>query len=802
MPEKIKIAELSIDPKKLLNELEQTKKSIDELTQTQKALKAAGDTSSQTFIQNEADLKKLRKEYNGQIKTLQAVSGGVDALQKELNKEVNSIREAKDQNQALRRIRDEINTETEDGQKLLKQLNDRIDQNTNLTKENTDAITKQKNNVGNYTASINKAKIGVRAFGSALKAAGIGLAVAAFAALTNALSKNRRVMLVVQTAMNAVSSVLQPLISSIVDGVKAAYDATGGFDAMGKVISSLITLALTPLKTAFYTIKSAFLGAQLIWEKSIFGSGDQSTINQLTDNLKNTRNEIAEIGKDAANAGKTLYNSMGEAASEVASTFSNLGDSVGKTFDKLGEKGLSGIVGDAAAVARFEQQLDRLDAKQEEIALKYQKRAELLRQQRDDETLTVAQRTAANEQLNQLLQEQAAAEKAIVNEKIAGYQQMLEINKDDIEAQQNLAEARNQILEVEERITGQMSESLTNRNSLRNDEIKAEQEKNKQITDNELAAQQERQNRLDELKKQFADKEKEEIEIKTEASIEKRYADLEKEIENITEDEGLKRELLKNLEIQKNDELTEIRNAEAEKEKNRRQAEIDAIVQAEKDKLNAKKQTVDQIASLFGQETAVAKAALIAKQALAIKEWGIDNAMMQSKQTQAVAESTANNAKGLSETAASAPFPWNIPLIAGYVAQTVGIVSSIKNAFKKKKQPTFAKGGLLKGASHAAGGIQTPFGELEGNEAVINKRSTRMFAPLLSAINVAGGGRKFASGGMLDNSSIVTGQLINYDLLASKVAEANLSLPAPQVSVEEINSTQTRVSTIENRASF
>jgi len=86
LPEKIKIAELSLDPKKLLNELEQTKKSIDELNQTQKELKKSGDTSSQTFIQNEADLKKLRKEYNGQIKTLQAVSGGVDALQKELNK--------------------------------------------------------------------------------------------------------------------------------------------------------------------------------------------------------------------------------------------------------------------------------------------------------------------------------------------------------------------------------------------------------------------------------------------------------------------------------------------------------------------------------------------------------------------------------------------------------------------------------------------------------------------------------------------------------------------------------------------
>ena len=58
---------------------------------------------------------------------------------------------------------------------------------------------------------------------------------------------------------------------------------------------------------------------------------------------------------------------------------------------------------------------------------------------------------------------------------------------------------------------------------------------------------------------------------------------------------------------------------------------------------------------------------------------------------------------------------------------------------------TFAKGGILDGASHAMGGIQTQFGELEGGEAVINKRSTAMFKDELSAINEAGGGRSFGS---------------------------------------------------------
>lgn len=65
----------------------------------------------------------------------------------------------------------------------------------------------------------------------------------------------------------------------------------------------------------------------------------------------------------------------------------------------------------------------------------------------------------------------------------------------------------------------------------------------------------------------------------------------------------------------------------------------------------------------------------------------------------------------------------------------------------------FAKGGLVEGNSHEAGGVKGYIGnraiELEGGEAVINKRSTEMFKPLLSRINESGGGKRFAAGGLI-----------------------------------------------------
>ena len=59
---------------------------------------------------------------------------------------------------------------------------------------------------------------------------------------------------------------------------------------------------------------------------------------------------------------------------------------------------------------------------------------------------------------------------------------------------------------------------------------------------------------------------------------------------------------------------------------------------------------------------------------------------------------------------------------------------------------------MFQGASHAQGGIKFASGgrimEAEGGEAIINKRSTSMFKPLLSAINQIGGGKKFQTGGI------------------------------------------------------
>ena len=117
--------------------------------------------------------------------------------------------------------------------------------------------------------------------------------------------------------------------------------------------------------------------------------------------------------------------------------------------------------------------------------------------------------------------------------------------------------------------------------------------------------------------------------------------------------------------------------------------------------------------------------------------------------------------------------------------------------------PKASKGMLLEGPSHSFGGIKL---EAEGGEAVINKRSTSMFKPLLSAINQAGGGVKFASGGFVglsNDGGLAARQAINTftGATAEQLAEAMQGVEII-VTVEDIDKAQKKAAKVKSRGSY
>jgi len=134
-------------------------------------------------------------------------------------------------------------------------------------------------------------------------------------------------------------------------------------------------------------------------------------------------------------------------------------------------------------------------------------------------------------------------------------------------------------------------------------------------------------------------------------------------------------------------------------------------IELEAKRVASKHQALNDISSIFGAESAMGKAALIAKQLMAAQELLIDLGAIKSKATKAVVGSQLNAAEsggavatGFSKTLALG-FPAAIPALIGYVASAAGIVSGVMAATKKTKSVASSFGGTGGGGGGSAPSI-------------------------------------------------------------------------------------------------
>ena len=72
--------------------------------------------------------------------------------------------------------------------------------------------------------------------------------------------------------------IFNDLFNAIFNTAEELNKANDSFNAMGKIVDSLITISLTPLKLTFNAIKAAVISAQLACESSFLVVGDPETI--------------------------------------------------------------------------------------------------------------------------------------------------------------------------------------------------------------------------------------------------------------------------------------------------------------------------------------------------------------------------------------------------------------------------------------------------------------------------------------------------------------------------------------------
>lgn len=317
------------------------------------------------------------------------------------------------------------------------------------------------------------------------------------------------------------------------------------------------------------------------------------------------------------------------------------------------------------------------EAQQGLLMLEYQRDAELQRQIRDDISLTIGERQEANAKLGTILDEQSAKELELSNQRLELALMEQSINKGSIDAEVEVINARKEIADINERITGQRSEQLTNENALIQENI----DKIKAQADADAEAAALRKARVLDLEQQLADSkialiQNEELRRirEVEANLERKLAEITEESEvanelrfnlkqiaqaklNAIEDESLAKELARQKEANKKKKTLEDQAvkdvADAEKEKQ-------ALRSASFDAASGLVSSLGQLVAASGEQS---KGAVALQKTIAVAQIAID---------------TAKAVVGAIAQAQSVPYPGNLVAMAtGVAAVVAGIASAV-----------------------------------------------------------------------------------------------------------------------------
>ena len=558
----------------------------------------------------------------------------------------------------------------------IKNLDEFQKEYANLEKEVVSANKKTADSIKKVEKSADDGAKGIKKVGVSLKSIGaatgiIFLLQKAFEFVSTAIQENQVVMDGLNVVFKTAQIIFNEVLGVITDVYNSVTSASENFDALGKVISGLLTLAFAPLQIAFYGIIAAAEGVKLAYENMF---GDEDSIAKAQEDLDATNEKLKQIAIEVNKAGSDIVNNFSEAISEAG----NIGTQV---VDGLKEISVEAALETAKTNQALEKSAQIAAAESRILLEQYDRQAEIQRQIRDDETKSIAERQAANDKLNTILdkQEEEMTKNALLMKAAAQAQFNLTGKTEDYVA---VLDAQAEKEGVLSQVTGFRSEQQTNKNSLDKEAIeitnaKLESESLLSIEQKRFNAEQIedellRLQRLAEIDLLEAEQET----IRLQAIVDNANAGTQAKIDaQIALDEFTEPSRQTNL--TRDQEIAEAEKSIAEQ------------------KIAMQNKVLDDLIAIGGAETKFGQAMLIAKQLLLAKEliMSIKSTIAAAKdaaikaQAKAAAAGVDIAAGGAKAVSSFAP-PLNIPIIIGYAAQAVGIVTSIRSAMKAMKSAT------------------------------------------------------------------------------------------------------------------
>lgn len=562
------------------------------------------------------------------------------------------------------------------------------------------------------------------------------------------------------TAIAGALTLLFKAFTSTKKGAETLQQITAGLSAAMDVLRDLLVSVGERLYEAFTNPKQAILD---LWEtiKTNFVNRIKGIVEFLPAVGKAIKQAFSGDFKEAA---KTATNAIGKITLGVE-------DVVGKTqqFIEKTKEVANEIVREGKAAAALTAQLQRVEDRQRALNIERAKQNALIseaKKRATDETLSYEER-------RQALEEAAAAEQNLLNKEIAIAEQRLSAKQalaaqsdSDAATLDELAQLEINLANLREQSTNKQKELQDQKKSLNDQEkaaLKAIADFRKQL-DAELE-QDERARQQKELENQrqaqleqidllkASEEEKAELRLKVEQKyqqdkekLNEQYAeeDRQKEIERLDTKLELQRvsnaEDLMNLqELLRQKMEVELQAADltADEKLLIKQKYDDAFITSEQEltaiQLELERQKADialkgleVVKQIAGEESKVGKAAAIG-QALINTYLGVSEALKQ-------------------KSALPSPFDVIAKVVNVATVLTTGLLA-VKQ-IKGVETPKFAEGGLVRGIGGPKDDNITA--NLSAGESVINARSTTMFRPLLSALNEAGGGKRFDASGAIN----------------------------------------------------
>ena len=478
-----------------------------------------------------------------------------------------------------------------------KELTAALSENAKAGKKQVGVLKKVKGAVG----SLGK---GFKGLGLVFKGLGFGILIKLAGDLVEKFKENQ----IVTDALAMVSETLSIVLNQIIDVFKPIIErvneATGGFDALGKVLGGALTIAVNVIVGAIQGIVLGVQKAQLAWEDSFLGGKDPQKIKQLQADIDATSEKLVKTGENIKNAGKQIGDNFVEALGEVGTLAQGIAEGVSEVVEKVDIKQAAA---DAKRLVASQKNFELLALQQQRLVEKYDLQAEQQRQIRDDETLSIAERIQANVELGKVLEDQSEAEKASVQSRIDAIQQEINLKGKSVERTNELYDLNTELLAIDAKVAGFKSEQLTNTNAL----LKEQQELTQSQLESEttLSLEQKRfdaereLNELTRLEKmrEILEAEREielaRLQMNIDTYAEGTQAKIDAQIAYNEAKQGLDQQLATNED-----------NINKEKSKN----EIKWAELTTNEKLSVVSKSMSQLSSLLGKESVAGKAAAIA----------------------------------------------------------------------------------------------------------------------------------------------------------------------------------------------